>query len=131
MTELKSINGFLIRPTILVGKLFIILALAACHFAASLTALFIAFGASMSRFDTGGGAVTRSEMISASAATVLHFPLVLLTKALPPTSISSFPAGYTLFILNSMLWGIGTYYIAVWLKRKYEKQRINVQIATR
>jgi hypothetical protein len=112
---------------VLIKKLLIILVLAACHFAASLAALFSTLSASMSRFDTGGSA-TASEIVIALAAVVLHFPFVLLTEALSPIRFSSSLAEYTPFVLNSLLWGTGIYYFGVWIKNKWKRQESGVGI---
>ncbi len=128
MKKLKLMRGFPMTAMILVRKIIIILVLAACHFAASLAALFITLGASMSRFDTVCSA-TASEIVVASAMAVLYFPLVSMTVALPPMRFSSSLAEYTPFVLNSLLWGTGIYYFGMWLKKKCEKRQINIEIS--
>lgn len=110
-------------------KLLIILVLAACHFAASLAALFLTFGASMSRFDTGDAATT-SEIVVEWAAAVLHFPLVFLTEALSPIRSSSSLAQYAPFILNSLLWGVCIYYFGVWVKDRWKRRATDVRTPT-
>lgn len=110
-------------------KLLIILILSACHFAASLAALFLTLGASMSRFDTGDSATT-SEIVVEWMAAVLRFPLVLLTEALVPIRSSSSLAEYMPFVLNSLLWGAGIYYFGVWVKDRWKRRATDVRTPT-
>ena len=101
-------------------KLFIILILAACHFVLSLVALFVTFGISMSRFDTGDPP-SASETVIEWVADVLHFPLVPLAEA-SPVRFSSTWAEYMPFILNSLLWGAVIYYMVAYIKRRLGKR---------
>ena len=108
-------------------KLIIILSLAACHFVASIVALFMLLSSSMSRFDTGGSP-SSTDLIFGLITAALHFPLVLLTEALSPIHFSTSLAEYAPFILNSLLWGVGIYYFGVWIKKKWKRQRGSVEI---
>lgn len=106
-------------------KLFIILVFATCHFVLSLVALFATVGASMSRFDTGDSQ-SASETVIALVAAVLHFPIILMIQ---PFSVSfSSWAEYLLFVLNSLLWGTGIYYMVVYIKRRLGKRVDRVEI---
>ena len=128
MKKQKSMRDFPMTAVILVKKLVIILMLATCHFIASIAALFVNLGASLSRLDTGRSA-NLSEIVAASAMTVLYFPILLVMNELRPMHYSSSSiAGDIPFILNSLLWGTGIYYFGVWVKKKYEKRRVNVEI---
>jgi hypothetical protein len=99
-------------------KPFYILGLAAIHFIGSRVILFMLLAIGMGRFDAGTP-MTSAERFLGAANTALQFPLVTLAFALPRPLPSWFhgPVEYVPFILNSLLWASGVYFLAAALRR--------------
>lgn len=105
-------------------KILIICSLAVVHFIVHLAAFFVWAGNTMSRFDTGRPA-TASDQVVKAAVSILQFPVVTLTLALPLSlrrwGLFNGLMGHVPFILNSLVWA-GCIYLVVRVLIKLQRR---------
>jgi len=102
-----------------------IIGIALLHFVLSIILLGVSFGNVMARFDEGLPPSPTEQIIDLGSE-ILNFPLVSLASS---TFFSNFTSnffggfmGWLAFILNSLLWGTGSYLLGVFLGQKLKQK---------
>lgn len=108
-------------------KWIVITAIALIHFVSSVLLVFMSFGSTMSRFETGVPA-TQDEQLVGLGVNIMTFPLVSLAL-LPnfPFRIANGILGWLIYVVNSFLWGMGIYslgqiFIKIFTKKNRDRQ---------
>ncbi len=100
-----------------------IIGIALFHFLLSVILTLKSFTSGLTRFDNGNPP-SQSEQIIDFGLQILNFPLVSL--ALSNSLLSKFFSGFLggfggwlVFLLNSLLWGVGIYLFGLFLCKKF------------
>jgi hypothetical protein len=102
-----------------------IIGIALLHFVLNIIVFGIAFGNTMARFDNGLPPSLTEQIIDLGSE-ILNFPIVTLASS---TFFSNFAdnffggfMGWFVFILNSLLWGTGIYFLGGFVSKKLRQK---------